>query len=76
MVVTASRLHAVRYLQEFRNYIEKMEYADMDVLVAFSGSLNIDEEDVTETKPNKTKDGRHISEDQLPDESMERTSMS
>ena len=68
MVVTASRLHAVRYLQEFRNYIEKMGYTDMDVLVAFSGSLNIDEEEVTETKLNKTKDGRHISEDQLPEE--------
>ena len=68
MVVTASRLHAVRYLQEFRNYIEKMGYTDMDVLVAFSGSLNVDEEEVTETKLNKTKDGRHISEDQLPEE--------
>ena len=68
MVVTASRLHAVRYLQEFRNYIEKMGYTDMDVLVAFSGSLNIDEEEVTEPKLNKNKDGHHISENQLPEE--------
>ena len=30
--------------------------------------MNVDEEEVTETKLNKTKDGRHISEDQLPEE--------
>ncbi|MCM1235864.1 MAG: DEAD/DEAH box helicase family protein, partial [Ruminococcus flavefaciens] len=36
MVVTPSRLHAVRYLQEFRRQILEKGY-DLDVLVAFSG---------------------------------------
>lgn len=68
MVVTSSRLHAVKYLQEFRNYINKKGYTDMNVLVAFSGSLTLDEEEVTEMKLNKTKEGRNISENQLKEE--------
>lgn len=37
MVVTSSRLHAVRYKQAFEKYIADNGYADIGVLVAFSG---------------------------------------
>lgn len=40
MVVTKSRLHAVRYKQEFDNYIGKHGYTDVKALVAFSGSVD------------------------------------
>src|SRR5690606_20232300 len=39
MVVTASRLHAVRYKQEFDRYIRKKGYDDVHTLVAFSGTV-------------------------------------
>lgn len=65
MVVTASRLHAVRYLFEFRRYIQEHNYTDLDVLVAFSGSLEDNGQEWTEEKINKTKDGEVIRENQL-----------
>lgn len=65
MVVTASRLHAVRYLFEFRRYIQEHDYTDLDVLVAFSGSLEDNGQEWTEEKINKTKDGEVIKENQL-----------
>ncbi len=65
MVVTASRLHAVRYLFEFRRYIQEHNYTDLDVLVAFSGSLEDEGHEWTEEKINKTKDGEVIKENQL-----------
>ena len=65
MVVTASRLHAVRYLFEFRRYIQEHNYTDLDVLVAFSGSLEDEGQEWTEEKINKTKDGEVIKENQL-----------
>ncbi len=65
MVVTASRLHAVRYLFEFRRYIEEHKLTHLDVLVAFSGTITDDEVDYTEETLNKTKDGSHIKENQL-----------
>ena len=37
MVVTASRLHAVRYKVAFDQYIDKMGYDDLKTIVAFSG---------------------------------------
>jgi len=37
MVVTSSRLHAVRYHQAFQKYIAEQGYKDVGVLVAFSG---------------------------------------
>jgi type I restriction enzyme R subunit len=37
MVVTSSRLHAVRYRQAFDKYIAEKGYTDVGVLVAFSG---------------------------------------
>lgn len=68
MIVTASRLHAVRYLFEMRRYIESQGYKDLDVLVAFSGTVNDHEEDWTEEKLNKTKNGETIKESQLKEE--------
>lgn len=65
MVVTGSRLHAVRYLMEFRRYIKSKGYDDMDVLVAFSGIVNDNNEEYTEEKLNKTKLGETIKEKQL-----------
>ena len=65
MIITASRLHAVRYLFEFKRYIEAHNYNDLDVLVAFSGSLNDGGQEWTEEKINKTKNGDIIKESQL-----------
>jgi type I restriction enzyme R subunit len=39
MVVTASRLHAVRYKQALDRYIAKQAYTDLHTLVAFSGGV-------------------------------------
>jgi len=39
MVVTRSRLHAVRYRQAFDRYLEEKGYDDIGVLVAFSGTV-------------------------------------
>lgn len=58
MVVTASRLHAVRYLFEFRRYIEAHNYDDLDVLVAFSGSIEDDGHEWTEEKINGIKENQ------------------
>ena len=68
MVVTASRLHAVRYLHEFRRYIAEKNYSDIGILVAFSGSVNDDGNEYTEEKMNKTSDGKFIKEKQLPEQ--------
>ena len=46
MVVTSSRLHAVRYKQAIDAYIAKKGYADLSALVAFSGRV-IDEHDLS-----------------------------
>ena len=73
MVVTASRLHAIRYYHEFKRYLEKHHYDDLDILVAFSGAIkDIDwageEVEYTEEKLNKRADGTHIKENQLKEE--------
>jgi len=39
MVVTRSRLHAIKYLQAIQEYIEQQGYTDCHALVAFSGTL-------------------------------------
>lgn len=65
MVVTSSRLHAVRYLQEFRRQILEKGY-DLDVLVAFSGEIEDNGQTFTEEKLNRTKDGKTIKEKALP----------
>lgn len=58
MVVTASRLHAVRYLFEFKRYIKEHNYSDLDVLVAFSGTVTDDGKDWTEEKINGIKENQ------------------
>ncbi|WP_205737064.1 type I restriction endonuclease subunit R [Acetobacterium paludosum] len=65
MVVTSSRLHAVRYLFEFRRYIKAQGYDELSVLVAFSGSVNDQGDDFTEEKINQDKQGKTIKENQL-----------
>lgn len=67
MVVTESRLHAVRYFKEFKRYIENKGYSDLDVLVAFSGSVPDGDNEYTEPELNRTKSGERVSEKQLPD---------
>ncbi len=58
MVVTSSRLHAVRYLNEFKHYIKAHGYEDLDVLVAFSGEVIDDGEPYTEEKMNGIKESQ------------------
>lgn len=65
MVVTPSRLHAVRYVQEFKRQIQEKGY-DLDVLVAFSGEVTDNGASYTEEGMNKTKDGETIKEKALP----------
>lgn len=67
MVVTASRLHAVRYYHEFKSYIERMKYDDVDILVAFSGVVKDGDIEYTESGMNRTKEGSSITEKQLPE---------
>src|SRR5260370_35484609 len=53
MVVTSSRLHAVRYKQALDDYINRHGYADVRTLVAFSGRVLVDgEEPFTEANMN------------------------
>ena len=40
MVVTSSRLHAVRYKQAIDKYIAAKGYTDIKALVAFSGTID------------------------------------
>jgi type I restriction enzyme R subunit len=51
MVVTASRLHAVRYQQALRRYVDDHGY-DLGVLVAFSGTVQDGAVDYTEANMN------------------------
>jgi type I restriction enzyme, R subunit len=61
MVVTSSRLHAVRYKQEFDRYIAEKKYDDIKTLVAFSGKVIDGGIEYTESGFNK------FSETQLPE---------
>lgn len=64
MVVTDSRLAAVRYFHEIKRYITEHGYNDIDVLIAFSGSVQDGTEEFTESGLNVRRDGSHISENQ------------
>ena len=64
MVVTDSRLAAVRYYHAVKKYIAEQGYFTMDVLVAFSGSVKDGDEEYTEAGLNIRRDGTHISESQ------------
>jgi type I restriction enzyme R subunit len=69
MVVTSSRLHAVRYMRAFEHYIAENKVADVRPLVAFSGTVKDPESGLEYTEPGMNKDcvnGEPISEKQLP----------
>jgi len=69
MVVTSSRLHAVRYMLAFRSYIAENGYTDVRPLVAFSGTVKDPETQIEYTEPGMNIDvitGKPISEAQLP----------
>jgi type I restriction enzyme, R subunit len=70
MVVTSSRLHAVRYMLAFQRYIAENGYTDIRPLVAFSGTVKDPDTDLDYTEPGMNKDivtGKPISELQLPE---------
>jgi len=70
MVVTSSRLHAVRYKQAFDKYIAEKGYKGIKTLVAFSGRvIDPDAPNVEYTEPGMNVDarGKHIGEKELPE---------
>lgn len=70
MVVTSSRLHAVKYMQAFQAYIEQHGYHDVQPLVAFSGRVLDPDSGQEYTEPGMNTDsvtGKSISEKQLPE---------
>ena len=67
MIVTPSRLHAVRYVLEFKRQIKEKGYADLNVLVAFSGEIEDAGQNYTEEKMNKTEAGETIREKAVPE---------
>ena len=70
MVVTSSRLHAVRYMKAFEHYIEVNGYTDIRPLVAFSGTVKDPETEIEYTEPGMNTDcvtGKPIGEKQLPE---------
>ncbi|MDI3417947.1 type I restriction endonuclease subunit R [Streptomyces luteolus] len=58
MVVTPSREHAVRLYQAIRAYVEQHGYTDCGTLVAFSGTLTLDDIEYTESKLNGFPEGK------------------
>ncbi len=69
MVVTSSRLHAVRYVQAFERYLAEHKITDVRPLVAFSGTVKDPETGLDYTEPGMNTDcvsGKPISEKQLP----------
>ena len=69
MVVTSSRLHAVRYMQAFQSYIAEQGYRDVRPLVAFSGTVRDSDTGDEFTEPSMNLDvvtGKPISESALP----------
>ena len=64
MVVTSSRLAAVRYYHEVKRYIQEQKYDDVEILIAFSGAVRDGGEEYTEPKLNVRRDGSHVAESQ------------
>lgn len=62
MVVTASREAAVKYRQAFEEYVTRKGYNDIKALVAFSGTVKVDDAEYTESGMNG------FSEKALPNE--------
>ena len=69
MVVTSSRLHAVRYMKAFERYIADHKITDVRPLVAFSGTVKDPDTGLEYTEPGMNTDcvsGKPISEKQVP----------
>lgn len=69
MVVTGSRLQAVRYMKAFQKYINDNKYYDIRPLVAFSGKILDPETKLEYSEPSMNIDvvsGSNIGEKQLP----------
>lgn len=64
MVITSSRLAAVRYYHACRQYISEQGYSDVGVLVAFSGTVQDGDIEYTEPRLKVRADGSHIAESQ------------
>lgn len=70
MVVTDSRLSAVRYMLAFQRYIKENNYTDVRPMVAFSGEVEDPDTGIKYTEPKMNIDvvtGKTISEKQLPE---------
>lgn len=70
MVVTSSRLHAVRYMQAFERYIAENRIPDVRPLVAFSGTVRDPDTGLEFTEPGMNRDcvsGEPIGEKRLPE---------
>ena len=70
IVVTSSRLHAVKYMEAFQRHIADRGYDDIRPLVAFSGTVKDPETGLEYTEPGMNTDvtsGKPISERQLPE---------
>ena len=67
MVVTSSRLAAVRYFRAVEEYIKQQSYDNLQVMIAFSGSVNDPEfpdYEFTENNMNHDEDGNKVTESQ------------
>lgn len=68
MVVTSSRLAAVRYFHEVQKYIQQQGYDSLQVMIAFSGAVvdkeNAPDVEYTESGMNKDLDGNRVTESQ------------
>ncbi len=65
MVVTSSRLHAVRYKQAFDTYLAEKGYTDIKTLVAFSGTVT--DPDVPALEYTEVGMNKGIKEKELPE---------
>ena len=68
MVVTASRLAAVRYFQAINDYLKMQNYTDIAVMIAFSGAIKDPADpqglEYTESGMNRDSQGNRVSESQ------------
>jgi len=67
MVVCPSRVDAVRFYNAIKAYVDKKGYTDVNVLVAFSGKVELDGMEYEEAKLNITSNGKKITEQGLPE---------
>ena len=68
MVVTASRLAAVRYYHEIQKYLKANGYDDVEIMIAFSGTIKDPDDpngiEYSESSMNIAKDGHRVKESQ------------